>query len=101
MIAEHNYKCFTENTTADIDVPYLTKLGPSAIPTLCKIVKNDKITEANRKTALYALGEFSSMQEDTDVQKMNLPMIRARNAFNELDAGTKEEAKAEYKASAN
>ena len=96
IIAEHNYDCYVEGTTDKIDVQYLEELGPSAIPTLCRLVTTDGVDEFTRREALHYIGFFASEQNKVDVQGVNLPLIRARRAYDALDKETKDEAAAEY-----
>ena len=83
FIAEHNYNCFASGKTAEIDVNYLEELGPSAIPTLCRIAKDEKAGEIAREHAAEAVERYAKKREEVPFYALGLPSIRADQAYKE------------------
>jgi hypothetical protein len=87
VIARHNYNCYLKDSTAEFDLNYMEKLGPSAVPTLCKIAeKEDPSLQAK---ARLMLAEYESNKEFS-IKKLSLPMILANAALDGLDEKTRE-----------
>ena len=96
LIASHNYNCFVEGTSEEIDISYLTELGPSAIPTLCRLANNEKLTGSDRQQTLYAIGCFAATENQSGLQGLTLPRLRAKSAYHALDRKTKRAAAAVF-----
>ncbi|MBQ7246588.1 MAG: DUF4173 domain-containing protein [Lachnospiraceae bacterium] len=92
FIAEHNYNCYIEGMTGEIDADYLTHLGPSSVPTLCRLAGDEGLSEGTKKSVLYGIGRSICMDADTDATNINLPLLRARSACGDLDPAIYAEA---------
>ncbi len=81
FIAEHNLNCYVSGTSAEIDVGYLEELGPSAVPTLCKLAKDENADSSVKYKAMDALGRYAEKRKDASVYILTLPVIRADSAY--------------------
>lgn len=53
VCARYNYNAYVSGQLADIDLWYLSELGPEGVPYLVKIVENEKETAEHRRLAAY------------------------------------------------
>lgn len=83
FIAEHNYKCYVSGSSEEIDVDYLEELGPSAVPTLCKLAKDKDEKNEVRMKAAGALIRYEKKRRENSVYILSLPVIRADRAYEE------------------
>lgn len=83
LIAEHNYDCYVSGRTEEIDVDYLEQLGPSAIPTLCKLATDERADKMTRSHAATLLEQYARDNKDKSIWELNLPGIRAEKAYEE------------------
>ena len=81
FIAEHNLNCYVSGTSAEIDVGYLEELGPSAVPTLCKLAKDENVDSDVKYKAMDALGRYAEKRKEASVYILTLPVIRADSAY--------------------
>ncbi|MBO4327343.1 MAG: DUF4173 domain-containing protein [Clostridia bacterium] len=83
FIANHNYNCYVSGKTDEIDVEYLTKLGPSAIPTFCKLATDERADYKVRTVSEAIVEQYIKNQGNDSVYSLNLPKLRADKACEE------------------
>ncbi|MBP5270823.1 MAG: DUF4173 domain-containing protein [Clostridia bacterium] len=94
IIARYNYTRAVENPKYSLDIEYLRNLGPSSVPVLCEIVKNDNFSGAERFRALNIIEKFEK-EESENGKVFNLPHILARKAAGTVDGETRERTREE------